>query len=202
MTHIVDIELALNVVIERRIGHHILDVRNLALKSGLVYGQEAVLFYADTHRLAVLHLFRLNGHHTTNRGFHKAYGLIKPLALFFGKLFFEHTLQDLIGIVEVLANDNIKGAFIHLPTLAQSGNNIGNDEFKNSCANGRCHNIAICNGVYRFRQIAVCCSYILYPNILMALGGYDTDGVLFLLPQSLDHRLCYIDKGDLIAALT
>ena len=99
MAHIVNIQLSLDVKIKGGIGHHILNLRHLALESRLVHRQEAVPLHADPHRLTSLHIFCLDGYHPSDGGLHQTDGFIELLAFIFRQLCFQHSIQHLVGIV-------------------------------------------------------------------------------------------------------
>ena len=197
-----DIQLALDVEIEGLEGNHVLDVGHFALEGSLVGRQETVALHAHAHGLAVLHLLGLHGDHAADGGFHETYGLIKLFALFLGQLLFEHTFQDLVGIHQVFADDDVEGRAVCSPALAQACHDIGHDELQDSGAHSRCHDVAVCDGIGGgLGIVAVDSGHVGDHHILMAGTCHIADGIALFFLQGLDNRLCHIDKGVTVAGL-
>ena len=197
MTHVMDIQLALDVEIKGIVRHHVRDLGNFTLESCLVNRQEAIGFHADTHGLAVLHLLGLNRHHAADGSFYQTHGLVKLSAFLSGQLLFQHALQHLVGIHQVLTDDDIQRATVHCPALTQTGNDIGNDELQDTGAHSGGHDVATRDGIgSSFGVVAVNSGDILNPHILMTLTGNIANGIGMVFLQGLNNRLCHINKGD------
>jgi hypothetical protein len=93
MAHVVDVQLALDIEIERRKRHKAVDLRHRALDRVPVHRQIAVALDADAHRVAVLHGRRLHGHHAPDGSLDQADPLVKDFLFFLGELRLEHPLE-------------------------------------------------------------------------------------------------------------
>ena len=203
VTHVVDVELPLQIEIKGCKGHHVLDFGDAALERSAIGGQEPITLHANAHRLTVLHFLGLDRYHTADGSFHQTHGLVELCLLFLGQLLLDHALNHQVGIHQIFADDDVQRTTICSPALTQAGNDVGNDELQNSGAHSCGHDIAICDGVAGcFQIIAVHSCDILNQNILMTAGEHIADGIAFILLQMLHYGRRDVDKGDAIAGLT
>ena len=202
VAHIVDEQLAFDVEVERLKRNQILNLRNLALERRQIDRQEAVALDADAHRVAVLHFFRLHRHHASDGCFDQTDAHIKQCLFFLGELLLEHPFEDFICVVQILADDDVERCVRPRPALAQARDNVRNDEFEDSRAHSRRHDVAIGNGLGgRFLIVAVDRCDVLDHNVLVSFARHIADRVLMLFLQSLHDRLRHVDERHLVARL-
>ena len=202
VTHIVNEQLALDVEIERLKRHQILNLRDFALERRQIDRQEAVALDADAHRVTVLHFFRLRRHHPPDGRFDQTDACVKQRLFLLGELLLEHPFEDLICVVQIFADNDVEGSVRPRPALAQTRDDVWNDEFEDSRAHGRRHDIATgnCFGS-RFLIVAVDCCDVFDHHVLMTFARHIADRVLMLFLQSPHDRLRHVDECDLIPGL-
>ena len=114
----------------------------------------------------------------------------------------EHPFEDFICVVQILADDDVERCVRPRPALAQARDNVRNDEFEDSRAHSRRHDVAIGNGLGgRFLIVAVDCGHVLDHDVLVPFAQHIADGILMLFLQRLDDRLRHVDECDLVAGL-
>ena len=203
VAHVVDVQLALNIKIKRLKRNHVRDLRNFTLERGLVNRQETVALDTDAHRIAVLHLLGLHGHHAANGGLDQTDLFIKVLLFLVGQQVLQHPFHDLVCVHQVFADDDVERAVVPCPALSETRDDVADDELENSRADRRRHDIAVCDGLGgRFLIVAVDRGHVLDHDVLMSFAGHIADGILLLFLQRLHDRLCHVDECDLIAGLT
>ena len=114
----------------------------------------------------------------------------------------EHSFEDFICVVQILADDDVERHVRPRPALAQARDDVRNDEFQNSRAHGCRHDITACDRFgSRLLIVTVDRCDVLDHDVLMPFAGDIADRILVIFLQSPDDRLRHIDKCDLIPGL-
>ncbi|MPM68173.1 hypothetical protein SDC9_115104 [bioreactor metagenome] len=111
MPQIVDVELSADIEVKRRERNHAPDRRNFAAERVPVHRQVAVSLHADAEWIPLLHLRCLHGHHTPDRRLDQPHAFIQQPLFLRRHLLFEHALDNLVRIHQVLADNDVQRVF-------------------------------------------------------------------------------------------